>query len=128
MVTCWEVCTVGDTLPHHHDLAQSKCALVCRQRRRRGRTGTNPRPIPPLSFSLSKLGGGVFIGVFFQNYGVETDNLKTLVVRMRAATNSLHMSTSERRKSVAYEGSISRKPPNDFLTCVVELIGAVDVN
>ncbi|KAK0131873.1 Connector enhancer of kinase suppressor of ras 3 [Merluccius polli] len=58
------------------------------------------------------------------NYGVETDNLKTLVVRMRAATNSLHMSTSERRKSVAYEGSISRKPPNDFLTCVVELIGA----
>ncbi|CAL8291441.1 unnamed protein product [Gadus morhua 'NCC'] len=58
------------------------------------------------------------------NYGVETDNLKTLVVRMRAATNSLHMSTSERRKSVAYEGSVSRKPPNDFLTCVVELIGA----
>ena len=59
-----------------------------------------------------------------QNYGVETDNLKTLVVRMRAATNSLHMSTSERRRSVAYEGSVSRKPPNDFLTCVVELIGA----
>uniref|UniRef100_A0A668ARW0 Connector enhancer of kinase suppressor of ras 3 n=1 Tax=Myripristis murdjan TaxID=586833 RepID=A0A668ARW0_9TELE len=58
------------------------------------------------------------------NYGVETDNLKNLVVRMRAATNSLHMSTSDRRKSPAYDGSTSRKPPNDFLTSVVELIGA----
>ncbi|XP_026155218.2 connector enhancer of kinase suppressor of ras 3 [Mastacembelus armatus] len=58
------------------------------------------------------------------NYGVETDNLKNLVVRMRAATNSLHMATSDRRKSPAYEGSTSRKPPNDFLTSVVELIGA----
>uniref|UniRef100_A0A3B4UD07 CNKSR family member 3 n=1 Tax=Seriola dumerili TaxID=41447 RepID=A0A3B4UD07_SERDU len=58
------------------------------------------------------------------NYGVETDNLKNLVVRMRAATNSLHMATSDRRKSPAYESSMSRKPPNDFLTSVVELIGA----
>nr|XP_033499052.1 connector enhancer of kinase suppressor of ras 3-like isoform X1 [Epinephelus lanceolatus] len=58
------------------------------------------------------------------NYGVETDNLKNLVVRMRAATNSLHMATSDRRKSPAYDGSMSRKPPNDFLTSVVELIGA----
>ncbi|XP_077476915.1 connector enhancer of kinase suppressor of ras 3 [Stigmatopora argus] len=58
------------------------------------------------------------------NYGVETDNLKNLVMRMRAATNNLHMATSERRKSPAYDGSVSRKPPNDFLTCVVELIGA----
>ncbi|XP_037602232.1 LOW QUALITY PROTEIN: connector enhancer of kinase suppressor of ras 3-like [Sebastes umbrosus] len=58
------------------------------------------------------------------NYGVETDNLKNLVVRMRAATNSLHMATSDRRSSPAYEGSMSRKPPNDFLTSVVELIGA----
>nr|XP_046268014.1 connector enhancer of kinase suppressor of ras 3-like [Scatophagus argus] len=58
------------------------------------------------------------------NYGVETDNLKNLVVRMRAATNSLHMATSDRRRSPAYDGSTSRKPPNDFLTSVVELIGA----
>ncbi|KAM6973281.1 connector enhancer of kinase suppressor of ras 3-like [Aplochiton taeniatus] len=58
------------------------------------------------------------------NYGVETDNLKGLVIRMRAASNSLHMSTSERRKSPTYDGSTSRKPPNDFLTSVVELIGA----
>ncbi|XP_055012418.1 connector enhancer of kinase suppressor of ras 3 [Boleophthalmus pectinirostris] len=58
------------------------------------------------------------------NYGVETDNLKNLVTRMRAATNSLHMATSDRRKSPAYDGSNPRKPPNDFLTSVVELIGA----
>ncbi|XP_028995619.1 connector enhancer of kinase suppressor of ras 3 [Betta splendens] len=58
------------------------------------------------------------------NYGVETDNLKNLVLRMRAVTNSLHILTSDRRKSPAYDGSTSRKPPNDFLTSVVELIGA----
>uniref|UniRef100_A0A1A8D1F2 Connector enhancer of kinase suppressor of Ras 1 n=2 Tax=Nothobranchius kadleci TaxID=1051664 RepID=A0A1A8D1F2_NOTKA len=58
------------------------------------------------------------------NYGVETDNLKNLVVRMRAATGSLHTATTDRRKSPAYDGSVSRKPPNDFLTSVVELIGA----
>ncbi|XP_072314487.1 connector enhancer of kinase suppressor of ras 3-like [Eucyclogobius newberryi] len=58
------------------------------------------------------------------NYGVETDNLKNLVTRMRAATNSLHMATSDRRKGPAYDGTNPRKPPNDFLTSVVELIGA----
>lgn len=58
------------------------------------------------------------------NYGVETDNLKNLVTRMRAATNSLHMATSDRRKSPACDGTNPRKPPNDFLTSVVELIGA----
>ncbi|XP_042560513.1 connector enhancer of kinase suppressor of ras 3-like isoform X2 [Clupea harengus] len=58
------------------------------------------------------------------NYGVETDNLKNLVVRMRAASNNLHMGTSERRKSPTYDGNNSRKPPNEFLTSVVELIGA----
>lgn len=57
------------------------------------------------------------------NYGVETDNLKNLVVRMRAATNTLHMATADRRKSPGYDGDTSRKPPNDFLTSVVELIG-----
>ncbi|XP_013999520.1 connector enhancer of kinase suppressor of ras 3 isoform X2 [Salmo salar] len=58
------------------------------------------------------------------NYGVETDNLKTLVGRMRAASNNLHNSASERRKNPSYEGKKSHKPPNDFLTAVVELIGA----
>lgn len=64
------------------------------------------------------------LSLLFQNYGVETDNLKNLVMRMRAATNSLHVATSDRRKSPVYDGSTSRKPPNEFLTSVVELIGA----
>eukprot|EP00063_Salmo_salar_P085512 XP_014060347.1 PREDICTED: connector enhancer of kinase suppressor of ras 3 [Salmo salar] len=58
------------------------------------------------------------------NYGVETDNLKTLVGRMRAASNNLQNSASERRKNPSYERKNSHKPPNDFLTAVVELIGA----
>uniref|UniRef100_A0A8C8DDN8 Connector enhancer of kinase suppressor of ras 3 n=1 Tax=Oryzias sinensis TaxID=183150 RepID=A0A8C8DDN8_9TELE len=57
------------------------------------------------------------------NYGLETDNLRSLVARMRAATNSLYTATADRRKSPEYDGTISRKPPNDFLTMVVELIG-----
>lgn len=59
-----------------------------------------------------------------QNYGVETDNLKNLVVKMRAVTNSLHNATSERRKSLTYESNTSSKLPNEFLSSVVELIGA----
>lgn len=62
--------------------------------------------------------------ILFQNYGVETDNLKNLVVRMRAASSSLRIATNDRRKSPPSEGSMTRKPPNDFLTSVVELIGA----
>ncbi|KAL0967275.1 hypothetical protein UPYG_G00250180 [Umbra pygmaea] len=58
------------------------------------------------------------------NYGVETDNLKTLVGRMRAASKNLHNTASERRKNPSYEGKNSHKPPNNFLTAVVELIGA----
>ncbi|KAM4541378.1 connector enhancer of kinase suppressor of ras 3-like isoform 1-T1 [Fundulus diaphanus] len=58
------------------------------------------------------------------NYGVETDNLKNLVVRMRAATSSLHIATNDRRRGPSSEGSMTRKPQNDFLTSVVELIGA----
>ncbi|XP_066532910.1 connector enhancer of kinase suppressor of ras 3 [Hoplias malabaricus] len=58
------------------------------------------------------------------NYGVETDNLKTLVGRMRAASYNLHNCTSERRKNPSYTGSSSGKPPNEFLTAVVELIAA----
>ncbi|XP_024121700.1 connector enhancer of kinase suppressor of ras 3 isoform X1 [Oryzias melastigma] len=57
------------------------------------------------------------------NYGLETDNLRSLVARMRAATNSLYTATADRRKNPEYDGTISRKPPNDFLTMVVELIG-----
>ncbi|XP_066575732.1 connector enhancer of kinase suppressor of ras 3 [Amia ocellicauda] len=58
------------------------------------------------------------------NYGLETDNLKNLVVRMRASANNLQNATASRRKSPAYDGDTSRKPPNEFLTSVVELIGS----
>ncbi|XP_042598875.1 connector enhancer of kinase suppressor of ras 3-like isoform X2 [Cyprinus carpio] len=58
------------------------------------------------------------------NYGVETDNLKNLVLKMRAVTNSLHTATSERRTSPTYESNTSSKLPNEFLSSVVELIGA----
>ncbi|XP_046692590.1 connector enhancer of kinase suppressor of ras 3 isoform X1 [Silurus meridionalis] len=57
------------------------------------------------------------------NYGIETENLKTLVGRMRAASNNLHNCASERRKSPSHD-SRQNKPPNEFLTAVVELIGA----
>lgn len=50
--------------------------------------------------------------------------MKALVVRMRAASSHLGKSISERRASPTYDGGASRKPPNDFLTSVVELIGA----
>uniref|UniRef100_A0A8C1Q2L2 Cnksr family member 3 n=1 Tax=Cyprinus carpio TaxID=7962 RepID=A0A8C1Q2L2_CYPCA len=58
------------------------------------------------------------------NCGVETDNLKTLVGQMRAASNNLHNCASERRKNPSYDGGSPNKPPNMFLTAVVELIGA----
>ncbi|XP_023681667.2 connector enhancer of kinase suppressor of ras 3 [Paramormyrops kingsleyae] len=58
------------------------------------------------------------------NYGVETDTLKNLVAQMRAASNNLQNHASERRRSPVYEAGSARKPPNEFLTSMVELIGA----
>ncbi|XP_036405127.1 connector enhancer of kinase suppressor of ras 3 [Megalops cyprinoides] len=58
------------------------------------------------------------------NYGVETDNLKSLVAQMRASSKNLHNCAWERRKNPSYDSGTSNKPPNQFLTCVVELIGA----
>ncbi|XP_047657914.1 connector enhancer of kinase suppressor of ras 3 [Tachysurus fulvidraco] len=58
------------------------------------------------------------------NYGIETENLKTLVGRMRATSNNLQNCASERRRSPSNDSSSSNKPPNEFLTEVVELIGA----
>lgn len=55
---------------------------------------------------------------------METDNLKTLLGQMRAASNNLHNCASERRKNPSYDGGSPNKPPNVFLTAVVELIGA----
>lgn len=58
------------------------------------------------------------------NYGVEKDNLKTLVGKMRAAHHNLNSAVSQRRKNPAYHSKISHQPSNEFLTAVVELIGA----
>ncbi|KFP20469.1 Connector enhancer of kinase suppressor of ras 3, partial [Egretta garzetta] len=58
------------------------------------------------------------------NYGLETDNMKNLVLKLRASSNNLQNYISSRRKSSNYDGNTSRKPPNEFLTSVVELIGA----
>ncbi|XP_070782392.1 connector enhancer of kinase suppressor of ras 3 [Enoplosus armatus] len=58
------------------------------------------------------------------NYGVESDNLKTLVGKMRAAHHNLSSSVSQRRKNPAYHSKISHQPSNEFLAAVVELIGA----
>ncbi|XP_042359895.1 connector enhancer of kinase suppressor of ras 3 [Plectropomus leopardus] len=58
------------------------------------------------------------------NYGVEKDNLKTLVGKMRAAHHNLNSAVTQRRKNPAYHSKISHQPSNEFLTAVVELIGA----
>uniref|UniRef100_A0A452RPW0 CNKSR family member 3 n=1 Tax=Ursus americanus TaxID=9643 RepID=A0A452RPW0_URSAM len=58
------------------------------------------------------------------NYGLETDNMKNLVLKLRASSHNLQNYISSRRKSPAYDGNTSHKPPNEFLTSVVELIGA----
>ncbi|KAJ6664573.1 hypothetical protein lerEdw1_006146 [Lerista edwardsae] len=58
------------------------------------------------------------------NYGLETDNMKNLVLKLRASSNNLQNYIGSRRKSSNYGGNTSRKPPNEFLTSVVELIGA----
>lgn len=58
------------------------------------------------------------------NYGVESDNLKTLVGKMRAAHHNLSSAVSQRRKNPAYHSKNSHQPSNEFLTAVVELIGA----
>ncbi|KAJ4929017.1 hypothetical protein JOQ06_004638 [Pogonophryne albipinna] len=58
------------------------------------------------------------------NWGVEKDTLKTLVGKMRAAHSNLNTAVSERRKNPAYHSKISHQPSNEFLTAVMELIGA----
>lgn len=55
---------------------------------------------------------------------MESDNLKTLVGQMRAAHHSLSVAVSQRRKNPAYHNKNSHQPTNEFLTAVVELIGA----
>uniref|UniRef100_A0A3Q0SB44 Cnksr family member 3 n=1 Tax=Amphilophus citrinellus TaxID=61819 RepID=A0A3Q0SB44_AMPCI len=57
------------------------------------------------------------------NYGVESDNLKTLVGKMRTAHHNLSSAVTQRRMNPAYHSKNSHQPSNEFLTAVVELIG-----
>ncbi|XP_069495628.1 connector enhancer of kinase suppressor of ras 2 [Ambystoma mexicanum] len=58
------------------------------------------------------------------NYGLETENLKTLSHKLNSSAKNLQNFISGRRRSGHYDGKSSRKLPNDFLTSVVDLIGA----
>ncbi|XP_049691155.1 connector enhancer of kinase suppressor of ras 2 isoform X5 [Accipiter gentilis] len=59
-----------------------------------------------------------------RNYGLETENLKTLSHKLNASAKNLQNFITGRRRSGHYDGRTSRKLPNDFLTSVVDLIGA----
>lgn len=50
--------------------------------------------------------------------------MKNLVLKLRSSSNNLQNYISSRRKNSNYDGKTSHKPPNEFLTSVVELIGA----
>ncbi|XP_015740852.1 connector enhancer of kinase suppressor of ras 2 isoform X5 [Coturnix japonica] len=58
------------------------------------------------------------------NYGLETENLRTLSHKLNASAKNLQNFITGRRRSGHYDGRTSRKLPNDFLTSVVDLIGA----
>ncbi|XP_046874485.1 connector enhancer of kinase suppressor of ras 2-like, partial [Hypomesus transpacificus] len=65
-------------------------------------------------------------GVLFvlQNYGLETENLRTLSHKLNASAKNLQNFILGRRRGGHYDGRASRRLPNDFLTSVVDLIGA----
>ncbi|XP_037837492.1 connector enhancer of kinase suppressor of ras 3 isoform X2 [Kryptolebias marmoratus] len=56
------------------------------------------------------------------NYGVESDNLRTLVGKMRTSHQNLSSAVSQRRKNPSYQNRNSIQPSNDFLSAVVQLI------
>ncbi|XP_061664016.1 connector enhancer of kinase suppressor of ras 3-like [Syngnathoides biaculeatus] len=58
------------------------------------------------------------------NYGMESENLKTPVAKMRLAYHNLSGAVSQRRKNPTYQSDSAHRPSNDFLTAVVELIAA----
>ncbi|XP_037543478.1 connector enhancer of kinase suppressor of ras 2 [Nematolebias whitei] len=58
------------------------------------------------------------------NYGLETENLKTLSHKLSASAKNLQNFITGRRRSSQYDGRATRKLPNDFLTSVVDLIAA----
>lgn len=58
------------------------------------------------------------------NCGVECEQMKTLVGKMRQSHQNLSSAVSQRRKNPSYHSKTSNLPPNDFLSAVVELISA----
>uniref|UniRef100_A0A8C1LE22 Si:ch211-26b3.4 n=1 Tax=Cyprinus carpio TaxID=7962 RepID=A0A8C1LE22_CYPCA len=58
------------------------------------------------------------------NYGLETENLRTLSHKLNASAKNLQNFITGRRRGGHYDGRVSRRLPNDFLTSVVDLIGA----
>ncbi|KAI5624707.1 connector enhancer of kinase suppressor of ras 2, partial [Silurus asotus] len=58
------------------------------------------------------------------NYGLETENLRTLSHKLSASAKNLQIYIISRRRGGHYDGRASRRLPNDFLTSVVDLIGA----
>ncbi|XP_062856459.1 connector enhancer of kinase suppressor of ras 2-like [Trichomycterus rosablanca] len=58
------------------------------------------------------------------NYGLETENLRTLSHKLSASAKNLQNFIMGRRRAGHYDGRVSRRLPNDFLTSVVDLIGA----
>ncbi|XP_058482768.1 connector enhancer of kinase suppressor of ras 2-like isoform X2 [Solea solea] len=58
------------------------------------------------------------------NYGLETENLKTLSHKLNASAKNLQNFITGRRRSSHYDGRATHKLPNDFLTSVVDLIAA----
>ncbi|XP_076836390.1 connector enhancer of kinase suppressor of ras 2 isoform X2 [Brachyhypopomus gauderio] len=58
------------------------------------------------------------------NYGLETENLKTLSHKLNASAKNLQNFITGRRRGGHYDGRATRKLPNDFLTSVVDLIAA----
>ncbi|XP_059398330.1 connector enhancer of kinase suppressor of ras 2-like isoform X2 [Carassius carassius] len=58
------------------------------------------------------------------NYGLETENLKTLTHKLNSSAKNLQNFIIGRRRGGHYDGRATRKLPNDFLTSVVDLIAA----
>ena len=66
----------------------------------------------------------VDLSSLLQNYGLETENLKTLSHKLNASAKNLQNFITGRRRSGHYDGRATHKLPNDFLTSVVDLIAA----
>ncbi|XP_068106180.1 connector enhancer of kinase suppressor of ras 3 [Hyperolius riggenbachi] len=58
------------------------------------------------------------------NYGLESDNMKNLVLKLRSSSKDIQNYVENRRKSAYYDGTTSYSPSNEFLSSVMEVIGS----